>query len=101
MSKATAEHAEAKSPAAEKAAILTGAIATQLGTYFGYVFPAVGLPTLPWPMYNGALAQGIKGPVWGDYFAAEKTGASKNAKEQDVAARIEALVVYLQSLQAK
>lgn len=51
--------------------ILTGAIATQLGTYFGYVFPAVGLPTLPWPMYNGALAQGIKGPVWGDYFAAD------------------------------
>ena len=40
-------------------------------------------------------------PVWGDYFAAEKTGASKSAKEQDVAARIEALVVYLQSLQAK
>ena len=53
--------------------ILTGAIATQLGTYFGYVFPAVGLPTLPWPMYNGALAQGIKGPVWGDYFAGNIT----------------------------
>ena len=48
--------------------ILVGAIATQLGTYFGYVFPAVGLPTLPWPMYNGALAQGISGPVWGAYF---------------------------------
>jgi hypothetical protein len=31
-------------------------IATQLGTYFGYVFPAVGLPTLPWPLYNGSLA---------------------------------------------
>lgn len=40
-------------------------------------------------------------PVWGDYFAAEKAGASKSAKEQDVAARIEALVVYLQSLQAR
>lgn len=50
--------------------ILTGVIATQLGTYFGYVFPAVGLPTLPWPMYNGALAQGISGPVWGAYFDA-------------------------------
>jgi hypothetical protein len=34
---------------------LVGVIATQLGTYFGYVFPAVGLPTVPWPLYNGAL----------------------------------------------
>jgi hypothetical protein len=34
---------------------LVGVIATQLGTYFGYVFPAVGLPTLPWPLYNGIL----------------------------------------------
>ncbi len=34
---------------------LVGVIATQLGTYFGYVFPAVGLPTLPWPLYNGVL----------------------------------------------
>ncbi len=48
--------------------ILVGFIATQLGTYFGYVFPAIGLPTLPWPMYNGALAQGISGPNWGTYF---------------------------------
>ena len=48
--------------------ILVGFIATQLGTYFGYVFPAVGLPTLPWPMYNGALATGIAGPNWGAYF---------------------------------
>jgi hypothetical protein len=48
--------------------ILVGFIATQLGTYFGYVFPAIGLPTLPWPMYNGALAQGIAGPNWGTYF---------------------------------
>ena len=45
-----------------------GVIATQLGTYFGYVFPAVGLPTLPWPMYNGALALGISGPNWNGYF---------------------------------
>lgn len=36
--------------------ILVSFIATQLGTYFGYVFPAVGLPTLPWPIYNGILA---------------------------------------------
>jgi hypothetical protein len=35
---------------------LVGVIATQLGTYFGYVFPAIGLPTLPWPLYNGVLA---------------------------------------------
>ena len=40
-------------------------IATQLGTYFGYVFPAVGLPVLPWPLYNGILgttfADGLNG----------------------------------------
>jgi hypothetical protein len=35
---------------------LVGLIATQLGTYFGYVFPAIGLPSLPWPLYNGLLA---------------------------------------------
>jgi hypothetical protein len=34
---------------------LVGVIATQLGTYFGYVFPAIGLPTLPWPLFNGVL----------------------------------------------
>jgi hypothetical protein len=34
---------------------LVGVIATQLGTYFGYVFPSVGLPVVPWPLYNGAL----------------------------------------------
>jgi hypothetical protein len=34
---------------------LVGVIATQLGTYFGHVFPAVGLPTLPWPLFNGVL----------------------------------------------
>lgn len=36
--------------------VLVGVIATQLGTYFGHVFPAVGLPSLPWPQYNGLLA---------------------------------------------
>jgi hypothetical protein len=35
--------------------LLVSLIATQLGTYFGYVFPAFGLPTLPWPLYNGLL----------------------------------------------
>jgi hypothetical protein len=38
------------------ASALVGVIATQMGTYFGYVFPAIGLPTLPWPLYNGVLA---------------------------------------------
>ena len=38
---------------------MTAFIATQLGTYFGYVFPAVGLPVLPWPLYNGILASSI------------------------------------------
>lgn len=37
---------------------VVGVIATQLGTYFGYVFEAVGLPKLPWPLYNGQLAAG-------------------------------------------
>ncbi|MGA0970575.1 MAG: hypothetical protein ACO3U0_04720 [Ilumatobacteraceae bacterium] len=42
-------------------------IATQLGTYFGYVFPAVGLPTLPWPLYNGLLGLGLsEGAYFGD-----------------------------------
>ncbi|HWL43591.1 MAG TPA: hypothetical protein VNQ73_11655 [Ilumatobacter sp.] len=49
------------------ALLLTGVIATQLGTYFGYVFPAVGLPPLPWPLYNGLLgttfADGVNGLV--------------------------------------
>ena len=35
---------------------LVGVIATQIGTYFGYVFPAIGLPTLPWPLYNGGTS---------------------------------------------
>jgi hypothetical protein len=39
--------------------IVVGVIATQLGTYFGYVFPAVGLPVLPWPLYNGILGTTI------------------------------------------
>ena len=37
------------------AAALVGVIATQISTYFGYVFPAIGLPTLPWPLFNGIL----------------------------------------------
>jgi hypothetical protein len=37
------------------AAALVGVIATQIATYFGYVFPAIGLPTVPWPLFNGVL----------------------------------------------
>ena len=52
---------------------LVGVIATQLGTYFGYVFPAVGLPVLPWPLYNGILgttiADGFNGAVANEVFA--------------------------------
>ena len=47
--------------------LVVGIIATQLGTYFGYVFPAFGLPVLPWPLYNGILgttiADGFNGAV--------------------------------------
>jgi hypothetical protein len=38
---------------------VVGIITTQLGTYSGYVFPAVGLPVLPWPLHNGILASTI------------------------------------------
>jgi hypothetical protein len=52
---------------------VVGVIATQLGTYFGYVFPAVGLPVLPWPLYNGILgttiADGFNGAVASEGFA--------------------------------
>ena len=51
---------------------IVGFIATQLGTYFGYVFPAVGLPVLPWPLYNGILGttftDGLNGVTAGGAF---------------------------------
>jgi hypothetical protein len=54
------------------AAALVGLIATQLGTYFGYVFPAIGLPTLPWPLYNGLLATPAeKFGTTGSFFAGQ------------------------------
>lgn len=40
-------------------------------------------------------------PVWGDYFGAEKPGASRVVKEAEAQARIRALVAYLESIQAK
>lgn len=53
--------------------ILVAVIATQLGTYFGYVFPAFGLPVLPWPLYNGILgttiADGFNASVVDETFA--------------------------------
>jgi hypothetical protein len=42
------------------AAALVGVVATQIATYFGYVFPAIGLPTLPWPLYNGILGAPVE-----------------------------------------
>ena len=43
------------------AAALVGVISTQIATYFGYVFPAFGLPRLPWPAYNGLLGTPAEG----------------------------------------
>lgn len=52
---------------------VVGVVATQLGTYFGYVFPAIGLPVLPWPLFNGILgttiADGFNGAVADPNFA--------------------------------
>ncbi|MGH9228523.1 MAG: hypothetical protein ACRD07_07275 [Acidimicrobiales bacterium] len=42
------------------AAALVGVIATAIATYFGYVFPAIGLPTLPWPLFNGVLGAPVE-----------------------------------------
>ncbi len=57
---------------------IVGVVATQLGTYFGYVFPAFGLPVLPWPLYNGILgttiANGVNGATVDQAF-----GVSSNA----------------------
>lgn len=56
---------------------VVGIVATQLGTYFGYVFPAVGLPVLPWPLYNGILGTTIADGVNG--AAVEGFAVSSNA----------------------
>jgi hypothetical protein len=37
------------------AAAIIGLIATQMSTLVGYFFIGVGLPQLPWPLYNGVL----------------------------------------------
>ena len=38
-----------------RGAILAGVIATQVGTIWGYYAKGIGLPSLPFPSYNGAL----------------------------------------------
>jgi hypothetical protein len=54
------------------AILLVGVIATQLGTYFGYVFPAIGLPTLPWPLFNGVLGAPVEDfGTTGSYFVGQ------------------------------
>lgn len=54
------------------ASVLVGLIATQLSTYFGYVFPAIGLPTLPWPLFNGVLAAPMEDyGTTGSYFVGQ------------------------------
>jgi hypothetical protein len=54
------------------ASVLVGVIATQLGTYFGYVFPAIGLPSLPWPLFNGQLGAPAEAPgEAGSYFVGQ------------------------------
>ena len=57
--------------------VFVGVIATQLGTYFGYVFPAVGLPTLPWPLYNGSSARDRRrcnGRIGGEFVGGDISG---------------------------
>jgi hypothetical protein len=38
-----------------RGAALAGLIATQLATICGYYFRGIGLPQVPWPLYNGVL----------------------------------------------
>jgi hypothetical protein len=54
------------------AAALVGVVATQIATYFGYVFPAIGLPTLPWPLFNGVLGAPVEEfGTTGSYFVGQ------------------------------
>jgi hypothetical protein len=54
------------------AAALIGFIATQMTTLVGYYLIGVGLPQLPWPLFNGALVAPTDtfGSV-GSYFAGQ------------------------------
>jgi uncharacterized membrane protein (DUF485 family) len=42
-----------------KGAIFAGFIATQIGTIWGYYAVGIGLPSLPFPNYNGVLMRGV------------------------------------------
>ena len=53
---------------------VTGLVATQIVTYLGYCFKAIGLPTLPWPAYNGALIGGAD--TWASPLAQYWAGQS-------------------------
>ncbi len=37
------------------AAAIVGLVATQMATIVGYYLRAIGLPQVPWPLYNGVL----------------------------------------------
>lgn len=54
---------------------LVSVIATQMGTYFGYVFEVVGLPKLPWPLYNGVLSLALNDAGRGAFFTPDDAGA--------------------------
>ena len=54
------------------ALLITAFVATQIATTFGYFFPAVGLPTLAWPLSNGTLvAPATKYGTAASYFAGQ------------------------------
>jgi len=54
------------------ALLIVGAVATQIATTVGYFLPAVGLPSLPWPLFNGVLsATGSKYGTAGSFFVGE------------------------------
>lgn len=60
----------ARNPVA--ALLIVGVIATQIATTIGYFLPALGLPSLPWPLFNGVLsATASKYGTAGSFFVGE------------------------------
>jgi hypothetical protein len=54
------------------ALLIVGVVATQMATTIGYFLPAIGLPSLPWPLYNGVLwAPSSKYGSAGSFFVGE------------------------------
>jgi len=52
--------------------VIVGLIATQIATTIGYFLPAIGLPSLPWPLYSGILdAPATKYGTAGSFMAGE------------------------------